>query len=79
MFRFTDADKRAVYVRKCYGGIEERVVLVEEGTGVMPDMYPEHIRPSGLTMERQNYLYKNVRKYVRLGYEDIVCPIYSEE
>ena len=66
-------------MRECSGGREERVVLVKEGIDVMPDMYPEQIRPPGLTMERQNYLYKNVRKYVRPGYEDKLCPVYSEE
>ncbi|KAJ4449436.1 hypothetical protein ANN_00835 [Periplaneta americana] len=44
--------------------------------------FPEIIRPSGLTHERQTYLYDKIRRFV-LEDKDIQCPrspfLYSEE
>ena len=38
---------------------------------------PDEISPGGLTRERQEYLYTQVRPFMRPGYEDITCPLVS--
>ena len=37
---------------------------------VMPDILP----PAGLTRERESYLYRMIRPYVRDPYKNLTCP-----
>ena len=36
--------------------------------------FPTEIAPPGLSRERRNYLFRNIRQFVKPGLEDIMCP-----
>ena len=39
-----------------------------------PSGLSEKIAPAGLSEQRENYLFKEIRKYCRKGTEDLVAP-----
>lgn len=49
---------------------EERTVTVD----IPSDGFPDQIFPEGLPIDRQQYLYNEIREFCRPGTEDLVCP-----
>ncbi|XP_060558826.1 uncharacterized protein LOC132719099 [Ruditapes philippinarum] len=78
-FRFSAADKSVVFVKERTDSEEIRVALIRRNTEVLTTTFPEVIQPAGLSRTRREYLYRNVRKYVRPAYQDAACPAYTEE
>ena len=39
-----------------------------------PSILPDIVNPDGLTEERRNYLFREIRQFCKLGTEDIVAP-----
>ena len=66
------ADAPDTLVVRDYSDSPARNVVV--GKGSLPKGLPPIIRPQGLSMERQNYLYGEIREFCREGTEDLVCP-----
>ena len=58
-------------VRKFSRGAAERLSL---GKGPCPAGLPSVVPAKGLSVERQAYLYKEIREFCREGTEDEVCP-----
>ena len=69
-----------VYVKERIDKEEKRICLKKMGTVVFDATHlPEQIIPPGLSRERQLYLYKTVRPYVRPAHQEALCPTPSEE
>ena len=66
------ADAPDTLVVRDYSDSPARNVVV--GKGSLPKGLRPIIRPQGLSMERQNYLYGEIREFCREGTEDLVCP-----
>jgi len=39
-----------------------------------PSILPDIVNPEGLTEERRNYLFREIRQFCKSGTEDIVAP-----
>ena len=69
-----------VYVKERIDKEEKRICLKKMGTAVFDATHlPEQIIPPGLSRERQLYLYKTVRPYVRPAHQEALCPTPTEE
>ena len=53
------------------GGLAESKVIL---TSNPHTSFPTEIAPPGLSRERRNYLFQNIRPFVKPGLEDIMCP-----
>ncbi|XP_048771609.1 uncharacterized protein LOC125677540 [Ostrea edulis] len=79
-FRFTSEEPWNVYVKERVDSDEKMVFLKKNGSPSFDAAaLPEILLPVGLTRERQQYLYRNVRPYVRPAHQDSLCPTPSEE
>lgn len=79
-FRFSSSEPWYVFVKERID-FEEKYINVKkkgspqfEATGM-----PALIHPAGMTRERQHYLYRNVRPYVRPAHQEDLCPTPAEE
>ena len=52
-------------------------LLADDSWVATADQLPPVIKPSGLSGERQWYLYNRIREFCRAGTEDLVCPLPS--
>ena len=74
-FRFDKSSPGVVYLKLHSSSEEEKRRLVKdpkwrpEGTDL-----PPVIPPSGLSLERQQYLFEKIREFCREGTKDLVCP-----
>ncbi|XP_060577599.1 uncharacterized protein LOC132734769 [Ruditapes philippinarum] len=75
-FRVT---KDAVYVKERSTDVEQQVTILKRNATVPEDILPAVLLPGGLSRARQQYLYKNVRPFVRQVYRDVTCPPLREE
>lgn len=76
-FRFPASAPGTVYVRKSWNSEEKAIKLLKRGVTcakVRRARIPSIIRPAGLTEERKQYLYENIRPFVTPRYQDITCP-----
>lgn len=71
-----------MYVRERADQVETEIVLLKSAVTpedltantVMPDIVP----PGGISPERQKYLYRMVRPFVRDPYKELTCPNHEE-
>ena len=69
-----------VYVSKTPDDTEKELMLLKDvHQSFDRDVLPVRLEAGGLTRERQNYLYQNVRRYVRPRDMDKTCPCPEEE
>ena len=76
-FRFDASSPGKVYIKEHTNSTEREISIFKKGitaAKVQKAKLPTAILPAGLTRERQEYLYKEVRPYVRSEYQDITCP-----
>ena len=76
-FRFDASSPGKVYIKEYTNSTEREISIFKKGitaAKVQKAKLPTAILPAGLTRERQEYLYKEVRPYVRPEYQDITCP-----
>ena len=52
----------------------EKVDIKKPGVSISVQEMPEVIPPPGIPMERQKYLYEQIRMFCEPEYEDITCP-----
>ena len=53
---------------------ETRVTVIKPGTSIDPDDLPSEIFPSGLSEERKQYLFEQIRPFCDEKYRDVTCP-----
>jgi hypothetical protein len=79
-FRFESENPWSVYVKERVDSDEKEICLRKNGSPSFdPAVLPEILHPVGLTRERQQYLYRNVRPYVRPAQQESLCPTPLEE
>ncbi|XP_062614900.1 uncharacterized protein LOC134276644, partial [Saccostrea cucullata] len=80
-FRFSAEEPGVVYARNTLEGPEVRVNLLKEKVNIdkVVSGFPEVIAPAGLSVERRNYLFNEIRAYVKAPYKDVTCPAPDEE
>ncbi|KAI7808698.1 chaperonin [Triplophysa rosa] len=66
-------DPGMVFVKKEAGSDELPFQMLLQGMD-FPDGEPVILTPPGLSLQRQQYLYKNIRPFVDDPYKDTVCP-----
>ena len=50
--------------------------LLRNGVAIPPgSVLPQKINPEGLSEERRNYLYREIRQFCKPGTEDLVAPV----
>ncbi|KAK3105662.1 hypothetical protein FSP39_002952 [Pinctada imbricata] len=74
-FRFTN-ELGNVYARETTESTEQRFDLKRPDVNVTEFLtqYPSVLTPAGLSADRQSYLYRNVRQFVRDSHKDELCP-----
>lgn len=80
-FRFSSLNPGVVFVKETSDPTEAEVphqLLRRPGT-VFDGTLPQVLPPGGLSVERQAYLYKSIRPFVREAYKDTLCPRAHEE
>ncbi|XP_062621644.1 uncharacterized protein LOC134283212 [Saccostrea cucullata] len=79
-FRFTSAEPWYVYVKERTDSVEQKFSLKKIGApNFDATEIPAILPPAGMTRERQTYLYRNVRPYVRPSHQEDLCPTPTEE
>ena len=76
-FRFHASNPGKVYVKEHTNSVEKEISIFKKdvtAAKVCKAKLPKAILPAGLTRERQEYLHKEVRPYVKLEYQDVTCP-----
>lgn len=72
-FRFSCQDPGYVFLKESVDSEETRVSIMKSPISD-PHARPILITPPGLSRDRQMYLYRNVRPYVRPLHQEEVCP-----
>ena len=73
-FRFTKDRPGMVFCKEFATSPEQQFMLLKNETILPPTHLPPTIRPDGLTEERKNYLYREIRPFCKPGTEDLVAP-----
>ena len=72
-FRFSKENPGMVFYKEFATSPEQSFMLLKNNA-ILPPTLPEVINPDGLTEERKNYLYREIRQFCKPGTEDIVAP-----
>ena len=72
-FRFSKENPGMVYYKEFVTSPEQSFMLLKNNA-ILPPTLPNVINPDGLTVERKNYLYREIRQFCKPGTEDIVAP-----
>lgn len=79
-FRFSSAEPWFVFVKERIDSEEKKLSLRKIGSPQFKATdIPALLHPAGMTRERQHYLYRNVRPYVRPAHQEDLCPTPAEE
>ena len=70
-FRFDAEDTGSIFVKEFSGTAEIDVKVVKMSPAVG---FPKQILPKGMSKERKQYLYKEIRPFCRPGTENLVAP-----
>ena len=73
-FRFHRDFPGTVFCKEYWNSQERAVNLLRNGTTLEAGGLPPTISPSGISRERAEYLYKEIREFCRDGTEDLVAP-----
>jgi len=69
------ADKPGIVTVKTASDAPEVEILVLRPLAMFADGMPPVIPAAGLSGQRQQYLYRSVRPFVRKQYQDVTCPL----
>jgi hypothetical protein len=73
-FRFDASFPGFVFAKITTESEEIKFNLMKGGESHLPKQGPQQIIPPGLPLQRQWYLYNQIREYVKDGLQDVVCP-----
>ena len=75
-FRFSQDEPGVIYCKQFMASGEERFVLFKNRAVIPPvSVLPQKINPEGLSDERKNYLYREIRQFCRPGTENLVALV----
>ena len=74
-FRFSQENPGVVFFKESVSSPEQSFMLLKRNV-ILPSSttLPNEINPDGLTAERKNYLYREIRQFCKPGTEDLVAP-----
>ena len=74
-FRFSRENPGMVFYKELVSSPEQSFMLLKRNVFLpSPSTLPNEINPEGLTEERKNYLYREIRQFCKTGTEDLVAP-----
>lgn len=74
-FRFSKDSPGMVFCKELVTSPEQPFMLLKDQTNLPPpSVLPPTIRPDGLSQERKNYLFREIRQFCKPGTEDLVAP-----
>ena len=73
-FRFLKDEPGKLYFKQYSTSPEQSLVLLRNPTILPPAVLPPEISPQGLSQERKQYLYREIRQFCKPGTEDLVAP-----
>ena len=74
-FRFSKATPGMAFCKELVTSPEQPFMLVKDQANLPPSsVLPPTIRPDGLSQERKNYLFREIRQFCKPGTEDLVAP-----
>ena len=74
-FRFCNASPGNVFVREFADDQEVELRLLKMGHQLTKEVLPATLSPTGLSREREIYLYEHIRPFCQLEYRDLTCPV----
>ena len=75
VFRFSTDEPGKVYVKEYKSSPEHTVMLLKDRAVVpRPSLLPHKLKLEGLSEERNNYLYREIRPFCKPGTKDLVSP-----
>lgn len=74
-FRFSKDNPGTVYFKESSSSQEQSMMLLKN-RGILPPAarLQAKLNPVGLSQERQQYLYREIRQFCKPGTEDLVAP-----
>lgn len=74
-FRFSNENPGKVFYKEFVSSPEQSFMLLKNNAILPPpSILPDIVNPDGLTEERRNYLFREIRQFCKPGMEDIVAP-----
>ena len=74
-FRFSKDEPGKVYFKESNSSPEQSIMLLKNRTILPPaSQLPPELHPAGLSEERKQYLYREIRQFCKPGTEDLVAP-----
>ena len=74
-FRFSKDEPGKVYFKEFNSSIEQSLTLLKNRVILPPaSVLPAKLNPEGLSQERKQYLYREIRQFCKPGTEDLVAP-----
>ena len=73
-FRFSKEEPGKLYFKECSTSPERSLVLLKNPAILPPAVLPPQLKPQGLSQERKQYLYREIRQFCKPGTEDLVAP-----
>ena len=73
-FRFSKDEPGKLYFKQYSTSPEQSLVLLRNPTILPPAVLPPEISPQGLSQERKQYLYREIRQFCKPGTEVLVAP-----
>ena len=73
-FRFSNENPGKVFYKEFVSSPEQSFMLLKNNAILPPpSILPDIVNPDGLTEERRNYLFREIRQFCKPGTEDIVA------
>ena len=73
-FRFSKEEPGKLYFKEYSTSPECSVLLLRNPAILPPAVLPAELKPQGLSEERKQYLYREIRQFCKPGTEDLVAP-----
>ena len=74
-FRYSNSSPGSIFVREFSDSPEKEIKFLKSGHNLTKDILPPTLSPTGLSKERQIYLYEQIRPFCQLEYRDFTCPL----
>ena len=73
-FRFSKDEPGKLYYKQYSTSPEQSLQLLKSPDILPPARLPAKVNPQGLSQERKQYLYREIRQFCKPGMEDLVAP-----
>ena len=80
-FRFSKDEPGRVYFKQSNSSPDEQSLMLLKNRAILPlaSRLPAKVNPSGLSQERKQYLYREIRQFCKPGTEDLVTRKQAKE